>query len=332
MEKETQKKASAATATQSSPAIWMKIFRVQKGLKGFVQKEDSAKQKDSGDPAYRYVPGYEINKEFHRLLDENVLMCECSDVYSQNQIVDSWVNKLINGNVVPVTKREMLFTVYKDFWFRDPETGDRTPAVRSMGVGMNGFDKSAATANSVAERYFILKYFHVPCADSASEIDAHDDSYVPGLEKFRNAPSGEAVDDLGILDQIYAANEESCARSAAVWSESQKAWKSRREDLEKYLAHLLDRCGADRIVGNAGDTSLERTRRTVLDVNDAGMVALYDEEIRSLVAALPPYYSVKITVNKTKLAAFLKNDPAIQIAHPELLSTRENETVKFRKL
>lgn len=97
MEKETQKKASAATATQSSPAIWMKIFRVQKGLKGFVQKEDSAKQKDSGDPAYRYVPGYEINKEFHRLLDENVLMCECSDVYSQNQIVDSWVNNSSTG-------------------------------------------------------------------------------------------------------------------------------------------------------------------------------------------------------------------------------------------
>lgn len=213
MEKETQKKASAATATQSSPAIWMKIFRVQKGLKGFVQKEDSAKQKDSGDPAYRYVPGYEINKEFHRLLDENVLMCECSDVYSQNQIVDSWVNKLINGNVVPVTKREMLFTVYKDFWFRDPETGDRTPAVRSMGVGMNGFDKSAATANSVAERYFILKYFHVPCADSASEIDAHDDSYVPGLEKFRNAPSGAAPTTAPVQPPIPAATAQTVTTS-----------------------------------------------------------------------------------------------------------------------
>ena len=180
--------------------------------------------------------------------------------------------------------------------------------------------------------------FHAPSLMKPSEIinKIYEDKLTLDESKYdeldASAPPSEAVDDLGILDQIYAANEESCARSAAVWSESQKAWKSRREDLEKYLAHLLDRCGADRIVGNAGDTSLERTRRTVLDVNDAGMVALYDEEIRSLVAALPPYYSVKITVNKTKLAAFLKNDPAIQIAHPELLSTRENETVKFRKL
>lgn len=190
-ENEAAKKTAAKTnEKKASTKLWMKIFNVQKGMKGFLQKEDSAKEKPNGDAAYKYTPGWEINREFHRLLDENVLLCECSDVYSQNQIVDTWVNKLINGVVTPVTKREMLYTVYKEYWFRDPETGERTPAVRSMGVGMNGFDKSAATANSVAERYFILKYFHVPCVDKASELDAHDENDIPGLDNVKTAPAG----------------------------------------------------------------------------------------------------------------------------------------------
>lgn len=140
----------------------------------------------------------------------------------------------------------------------------------------------------------------------------------------------EAVDDLQALDAKYAANEEKCATNMKIWEESRKVWTAKREALGAYLAHILDRLKSDRIEGKGGAV-LKRTWRTVLDTDDKGLIAIYGKEIDSLAKALPPYYTVKVSVDKRKLAQYLKGDSTLQTEHPELVSTRENGTVKIQK-
>ena len=125
--------------------IYQKLLEIQKHVDAFV--------KDSKSYGYTYVSGNQVLNKIRPLMNEYGLLLK-------QEIVEI-TNTRIDYNTRNGEKSEILTKTSQRFTWIDTETGEKDENMFGAN-GMNEFEKGLGSALTYAERYFLLKYFHVP--------------------------------------------------------------------------------------------------------------------------------------------------------------------------
>lgn len=137
--------------------LYQKLVAIQQEVRG-AAKDTTAGQ---GFASYPYVSGNKIigmirpRMDFYGIL----LVPEIDSI--ENERIDYQTNK--------GSKSELLSKVMMTFTWIDAESGEKLP-VKFGANGMNNWDKGLGSALTYAERYFLLKFFHVPTDED--DVDA----------------------------------------------------------------------------------------------------------------------------------------------------------------
>ena len=165
--------------------LYQKLVEIQKTVRGLG--------KDANASAYQYVSGSKVLEYIRPKMDElGVLLV---------QEIDEIDNQRIDYNVKSGVKSELLSKVTMTFTWIDAESGEKLP-VKFGANGMNNWDKGLGSALTYAERYFLLKFFHI--ATDEDDVDAlpprGNEDPVPQKEMMhRNHPRWQKM-----LDAIIA--------------------------------------------------------------------------------------------------------------------------------
>lgn len=140
--------------------IYQKLIEIQKQVEKFVQ--------DSKGFNYKYTSGSLVLSKIKPLMNQYGLLLK--------QEVLTIENTRMDYSTKTGAKSEVLTTVMLKFTWIDAETGETD--VNLFGAnGMNDFDKGFGSALTYAERYFMLKFFHIPTdEDSPEHIHRNDAS------------------------------------------------------------------------------------------------------------------------------------------------------------
>ncbi|MCY4781463.1 ERF family protein [Sphingobacterium sp. UT-1RO-CII-1] len=150
-------------------SIYKKLLEIQKSVRGFG--------KDKRGHNYDYVSGSKILSHIRAKMDDLGLLLKQEVLDIANQRHDY---KTKFGE-----KSEILSKVDMRFTWIDVETGEKD--VNLFGAnGMNDFDKGVGSALTYAERYFLLKYFHIPTDED--DIDNPDSKAIPTDEDDKVPP------------------------------------------------------------------------------------------------------------------------------------------------
>lgn len=182
-----------------------------------IQSEVKGLGKDKDGQNYRYVTGSKVLEYIKPLMIEHGILLkqeiisienvrqEYKTSLFQNQETKEWGGK---------PKIEILSKVMMKFTWIDCETGDKDE--NSFGAnGQNDWDKGVGSALTYAERYFLLKYFHINTDEDdidnperkAEELaeqkrikKEQDDAKVKELERRLNIELG--LDSAGTLEEL----------------------------------------------------------------------------------------------------------------------------------
>jgi len=140
--------------------IYAKLLKIQQEVKGL--------SKDKKGNNYTYVTGNKILGFIKPLMDENSLILKQEILSIDNERQDY---KTGIGTQYEKEKSEILTKVMMRFTWVDCETGETD--VNLFGAnGQNEWEKGLGSALTYAERYFLLKYFHI--ATDEDDIDNPD--------------------------------------------------------------------------------------------------------------------------------------------------------------
>lgn len=141
-------------------SIYSKLLKIQKEVKGL--------SKDKKSNNYEYVTGNKLLSFIKPLMDENGLLLKQEVISIENIRMDY---KTGVGTQYEKPKSEVLSKVMMRFTWIDCDTGEKD--VNEFGAnGQNEWEKGLGSALTYAERYFILKYFHI--ATDEDDIDNPD--------------------------------------------------------------------------------------------------------------------------------------------------------------
>jgi hypothetical protein len=131
--------------TQTAPQnIYQKLLSIQQKVMGLG--------KDAKSFGYGYVTGSKALEHIKPLMNELGLILKQEVIGFTNERQD-YTTK--NGS-----KSEILTKVDMKFTWIDTETGEKE-VLLWHGCGMNDWEKGLGSALTYAERYFLLKYFHI---------------------------------------------------------------------------------------------------------------------------------------------------------------------------
>lgn len=133
--------------------LYQKLHEIQKSVRGLA--------KDKKSYNFEYVSGTKVISHVRSKMDELGLLLK--------QEVTSIMNNRQDYATKHGQTSEILSQVMMRFTWIDIDTGETD--VNEFGAnGQNGFDKGVGSALTYAERYFLLKYFHIPTDED--DIDA----------------------------------------------------------------------------------------------------------------------------------------------------------------
>lgn len=125
-------------------------------------------------------------------------------------------------------------------------------------------------------------------------------------------------------------NIDNCDKNIKNWQESKKLWASRSKSFMDVLGALIVSLN---IPGNslkADGVKLATSTRSSIEVDEDWLLGQYTALAAALQSQLPPYIKVKINVDKTELAAFLKTDDSLLVNHPEKIHTKKSCSTSIR--
>jgi hypothetical protein len=132
--------------------LYQKLLHIQTKINGLG--------KDKSTYNYKYVTGDKVLGEIKPLMNELGLILK--------QEVISIENSRQDYNTKSGAKSEILSKVMMQFTWIDCATGEKD--INSFGAnGQNDWEKGLGSALTYAERYFLLKYFHI--ATDEDDID-----------------------------------------------------------------------------------------------------------------------------------------------------------------
>jgi len=132
--------------------IYQKLLTIQQKINGLG--------KDKATYNYKYVTGDKLLGEIKPMMNDLGLLLK-QEVLSIDNTRQDYATK--SGS-----KSEILSKIMMQFTWVDCETGEKD--VNLFGAnGQNDWDKGVGSALTYAERYFLLKYFHI--ATDEDDID-----------------------------------------------------------------------------------------------------------------------------------------------------------------
>lgn len=137
--------------------LYQKLWHIQKKING-LGKDSVA---GVGNSSYQYVSGSKILDKIKPIMNEVGLILK--------QEIISIDNVRQDYQVKSGPKTEILSKAMMRFTWIDCETGEKDENLFGAN-GQNGFDKGLGSALTYAERYFLLKFFHI--ATDEDDIDA----------------------------------------------------------------------------------------------------------------------------------------------------------------
>ena len=132
--------------------IYSKLLTIQKRINGLG--------KDKSTFNYKYVTGDKLLGEIKPMMNDLGLLLKQEVLTIENTRQDYQTK---NGS-----KSEILSKVMMRFTWIDVETGEKDENLFGAN-GQNDWDKGIGSALTYAERYFLLKYFHI--ATDEDDID-----------------------------------------------------------------------------------------------------------------------------------------------------------------
>ena len=160
--------------------IYSKLLKVQEQVKGLGKD----KKTGQGNYGYEYVTGTKLLEHIKPILNQEKLILKQEITSVEKERIDY---KTKNGE-----KSEMLFSVWQKFTWIDTETGEKDEN-SFFASGMNDWEKGLGSALTYAERYFLLKYFHI----ATDEDDIDNDDRKPKTEELAiNQTQIDSIVDL----------------------------------------------------------------------------------------------------------------------------------------
>ena len=162
-------------------SLYKKLLEVQKRVIGLG--------KDKKSFGYDYVTGSKVLEHIKPILNECGILLKQEIVSVERERIDY---KAKSGE-----KSEMLYSVYQKFTWIDAETGERDENT-FFSSGMNDWEKGLGSALTYAERYFLLKYFHIATdEDDIDNAGRKNDEFVSlGLKKEEVKISQAQIDKI----------------------------------------------------------------------------------------------------------------------------------------
>jgi hypothetical protein len=149
-------------------SIYKKLLTIQKRVNGLA--------KDKASNNYRYVTGDKLLGFVKPLMNDLGLILKQEILSIDNERMDY---KTGIGTSYEKTKSEILSKVMMRFTWIDSESGETD--VNLFGAnGQNDWEKGLGSALTYAERYFLLKYFHI----ATDEDDVDNDKRKPEEAKI----------------------------------------------------------------------------------------------------------------------------------------------------
>lgn len=130
--------------------LYKKLHKIQESVSGL--------SKDKSANSYKYVTGDKVLKHIKPLMNELGILLK-QEVLSIDNVRQDYI-------IGAKTERERMkseihSTVMMRFTWIDVETGQKDE--NTFGAnGQNDWDKGVGSALTYAERYFLLKFFHIP--------------------------------------------------------------------------------------------------------------------------------------------------------------------------
>jgi hypothetical protein len=140
--------------------IYQKLHKIQSQILGLG--------KDKSSNSYRYVTGSKVLEHIKPLMNEYGLILKQEVLTIDNERQDYLVAVNTPNQK---TKSEILTKVMMKFTWVDCETGEKDENLFGAN-GQNDWEKGFGSALTYAERYFLLKYFHI--ATDEDDIDNPD--------------------------------------------------------------------------------------------------------------------------------------------------------------
>lgn len=195
-------------------SLYRKLVTLQKTVRGLAPDA----QGGSSSAGYRYVSGSKVLDIVRPKMDELGLLLV--------QQVDSIENERIDYQVKSGAKSEILTKVMMTFTWIDSESGETLP-VGFGANGQNGWDKGLGSALTYAERYFLLKFFHI--ATDEDDVDARkDEEASPVANPLPGTP-----------EAVYTAFPQPVRKR--VLKQGSKGWKHAVERVAKGEPGLIDK-------------------------------------------------------------------------------------------
>lgn len=141
--------------------LYQKLHKIQSKINGLGKDKDTKSQYNPN--GYKYVTGDKVLREIKPLMNEYGLLLKQEVISIDNERQDYQVK---NGQ-----KSEILSKVMMRFTWIDSETGEKDENLFGAN-GQNDWEKGLGSALTYAERYFLLKFFHI--ATDEDDIDNPD--------------------------------------------------------------------------------------------------------------------------------------------------------------
>ena len=169
--------------------LYQKLLHIQTKINGLG--------KDKTTYQYKYVTGDKVLGEIKPLMNQLGLILK--------QEVLSIENTRQDYSTAKGSKSEILSKVMMQFTWIDCATGDRD--VNSFGAnGQNDWEKGLGSALTYAERYFLLKYFHIATDEDDIDNDQRKTTAPIAQTNFEDAKSKLiVVSTLAELQNAYMA-------------------------------------------------------------------------------------------------------------------------------
>lgn len=143
-------------------SIYKKLLAIQKKVGGLGKDKDTKNQYNPH--GYKYVTGDKVLGILRPLMDEQGLILKQEIISIENTRMDYLAGKDLKQ------KSEILSKVTMKFTWVDTETGEKDENLFGAN-GQNDWEKGLGSALTYGERYFLLKYFHIPTDEDDIDND-----------------------------------------------------------------------------------------------------------------------------------------------------------------